>query len=231
MPTNTPNPTPTDSLADITAELPANPFAANPFAANAAKVPLFSADSVSTTELPKVASADSSATRSVKNHKTESDVPYTEEFRAGSSSGSASEIPAEPTIPIPGKSVRLTVDGDDKSGDISPKQSTVVHTTAHNTGDINNQRNAAVANALNAPDGTEEPSPWKTGISVLTVVFGLFLLILASFGFLTVYRFPEPIFSVYSGSLDALLLAAVLAVAGLALIAGVLIRAVRRNRE
>ncbi|OXN01146.1 hypothetical protein [Bifidobacterium vansinderenii] len=222
MPTNTPNPTPTDSLADITAELPANPFAAN-----AAKVPLFSADSVSTTELPKVASADSSATRSAENHETESDVPYTEKFRAGSSSGFVSDTLAEPTIPIPGKSVRLTVDGDDKSGDISPKQSTVVHTAAHNTGDINNQRSAAAA----APDETETPSPWKTGISVLTVVFGLLLFILASFGFLTVYRFPEPIFSIHSGSLDALLLAAVLAVAGLAIIAGVLIRTVRRNRE
>ncbi|MBT1177344.1 hypothetical protein JS532_07160 [Bifidobacterium callimiconis] len=224
--TNTPNPTSSDSLTDITTELPANPFAAN-----AAKVPLFSADSVSTTELPKVSSADSSTTRSTENYETESDVPYTEEFRAGSSNEATSDTSVEPTIPIPGKSVRLTVDGDDKSGDNSPKQSTVVHTPAHNTGDINNQRNASVANALNAPDETEESFTWKTGISALTVVFGLLLLVLASFGFLTVYRFPEPIFSVHSGSFDALLLATVLAIAGLAIIAGVLIRTVRRNRE
>ncbi|RSX51105.1 hypothetical protein [Bifidobacterium callimiconis] len=230
MPTNTPNstnaPNPTDSLADITAELPANPFAAN-----AAKVPLFSADSVSTTELPKTSFADSSTTRSAKNHETEPDVPYTEEFRAGSSDESSFEAPIEPTIPIPGKTVRLTVDGDDKSGDNSPKQPTVMHTPAPNTGDINNQRNASVANALNAPDETETPSPWKTGISALTVTFGLLLLVIASLGFLTVYRFPEPIFSVHSGSFDAFLLAAVLAIAGLAIIAGVLIRTVRRNRE
>lgn len=262
---------------------------ANPFAANAAKVPLFSADSVSTVELPKTASgrpdghgdiadtasdlpsttplpvtssdahasaaheaaptmtipavtssdvtsqstassAKSTATRTAETVQAASDVPYTGEFRADAS--------AESTIPIPGKVVRLTVDGDDNSGDNSATRSDAVHTPAHNSGDIDNMTTTVHTTALaTEPDKehkesekTEEPSPWKTGVSALTVTFGLILLMLSGIGFLAVYRFPEPVFSAQSGSIDAILLAALLAVAGLALIAGVLVRTFRHVR-
>ncbi|TPF96749.1 hypothetical protein EP30_06135 [Bifidobacterium sp. UTCIF-39] len=258
---------------------------ANPFAANAAKVPLFSADSVNTVELPKTATgrsgrpgdsadtasdlppttplpvtssdahasaahevaptmtipavtssdaasqsaasaAKSTTTRTAETVQAASDVPYTGEFCADAS--------AESTIPIPGKAVRLTVDGDDNSGDNSATRSDAMHTPAHNTGDIDNKDTTAYTTApdkeRNESEQTEEPSPWKTGVSALTVTFGLILLMLSSVGFLAVYRFPEPVFSAQSGSIDAILLAALLAVSGLALIAGVLVRTFRHVR-
>lgn len=266
---------------------------ANPFAANAAKVPLFSADSVSTVELPKTASgrsgdsadtasdlppttplpvtssdahassaheaaptmtipavassdvasqstasaAKSTTTRTVGNAQAASDVPYTGEFRADASAESVSgtsDSSAESTIPIPGKAVRLTVDGDDNSGDNSAMRSDAAHIPAHNSGDTDNKATTALATEpdkeRNESEKTEESSPWKTGVSALTVTFGLILLMLSSIGFLAVYRFPEPVFSAQSGSIDAILLATILAVAGLALIAGVLIRTFRHVR-
>lgn len=164
--------------------------------------------------------AKSTTTRTAETVQATSDVPYTGEFRADAS--------AESTIPIPGKAVRLAVDGDDNSGDNSATRSDAVHTPAHNSGDIDNMTTTALATEPDKEhkesEKTEEPSPWKTGVSALTVTFGLILLMLSSVGFLAVYRFPEPVFSAQSGSIDAILLAALLAVAGLALIAGVLIR-------
>ncbi|OZG57139.1 hypothetical protein BTIS_1546 [Bifidobacterium tissieri] len=164
--------------------------------------------------------AKSTATRTAETVQAASDVPYTGEFRA--------DAPAESTIPIPGKAVRLTVDGDDNSGDNSATRSDTVHTPAHNSGDTDNKATTALATEpdkeRNESEKTEESSPWKTGVSALTVTFGLILLMLSSIGFLAVYRFPEPVFSAQSGSIDAILLAVLLAVSGLALIAGVLIR-------
>ena len=272
----TPAGSPTSAAPDNAAALSSAESipSANPFAANAARVPLFSADSSGTVELPKtapgdlppttpmpvtqadthamtvsdavptmpipavtssitstsVSSAKSTATRTTENPKATSDVPYTEEFRADAS--------AESTIPIPGKAVRLAVDGDDNSGDNSSTRSDTVHTTAHNSGDINNTATTVHTTAQveerkesEESEQSEEPSPWKTGVSALTVTFGLILLMLSSVGFLAVYRFPDPVFSAHSGSIDAILLAALLAVAGLALIAGVLIRAFRHVRS
>ncbi|KAA8829273.1 hypothetical protein [Bifidobacterium tissieri] len=286
----TPAGSPTSAAPDNAAALPSAESipSANPFAANAAKVPLFSADSTSTVELPKtvpgrdgrpgdiaetcsdlppttplpvtssdahastvnetaptmpipavassdaassgaVPSANSAATRIIENVRTTSNVPYTGEFRADAST--------ESTIPIPGKAVRLAVDGDDNSGDNSSTRSDTVHTTAHNSGDINNTATTVHATAQveehkesEESEQSEEPSPWKTGVSALTITFGLILLMLSSVGFLAVYRFPEPVFSSQSGSIDAILLAALLAVSGLALIAGVLIRTFRHVR-